>query len=174
MPVIWHGTWRATPSRTKVLLTAVGAIVVALWGYMLAATGAQWIWWFGFLVCLPVVVIASWAVVMAVSVCHAVRSRRKVVWWGRSPNGVSVVAFGRSTADGGTVLSGAGAWPRGTGTAIGYLMRLADASGLLTAPVTLSAAHEKLVTVYEHVGFVATGERSLGGGFEMIRRLTDQ
>jgi hypothetical protein len=95
------------------------------------------------------------------------------MWWGTLPNGVTVIAFGRPTPDGGTFLHGLAAWPRGTGTAIPYLIEVVSASGMLSEPVTLGAANEALMVIYRRLGFVETCERSRFSGHAMIQRPAD-
>jgi hypothetical protein len=108
------------------------------------------------------------------NVLSVVRSRRKTLWWGTLPSGVTVLAFGRRTRDGGTFLHGLAAWPQGTGTAIPHMIEVISASGMLRQPVTLGAANEALVVLYRRLGFVETGERSLLSGRGMIQRASDR
>jgi hypothetical protein len=171
VPVLLHGIWSGAPTRMKVLVAVSGGVFMALLGIWLGHVldvGVVWVW-IGLLIYLPLAV----AMGAGMNVFNVVRSRRKSVWWGILPNGVTVVAFGRRTRDGGTFLHGLAAWPRGTGAAIPHLIEVLNASGMLHEPVTLDAANEALMVRYRRLGFVETGDRSRLGGYRMIERATD-
>jgi hypothetical protein len=171
VPVLLHGIWSGAPTRMKVLLAVSGGVFMALLAIWLGHVfDVRTVWaWIGLLIYLAVAV-AMGAVMNVLSV---VRSRRKTLWWGTLPSGVTVLAFGRRTRDGGTFLHGLAAWPRGTGTAIPHLIEVISASRMVRQPVTLGAANQALVVLYRRLGFVETGERSLLSGRGMIQRASD-